>query len=170
MRWRRPPRKGRPDFERRYGLLAVGLIALGVTYLKVIGPRLWDCGFRMMTGLPCPSCGATRSLAALVGGDPIASFRFNPLFFCVFLVGGAWVVYAVVAWLAKLPRLRVLISHREIPKLVLLGATLVLVSWTFLIVDGRGGPGRPRSVSEILRTLHEQHLPLPPADDGNRAT
>ncbi len=36
------------------------------------------CGFRHVTGLPCPLCGGTRACAALVDGNFIAAWQLNP--------------------------------------------------------------------------------------------
>ncbi len=48
------------------------------------------CGFRALTGLPCPLCGGTHACAALVQGDLAAAWAANP---------GALVL---LAWLAVL--------------------------------------------------------------------
>jgi Protein of unknown function (DUF2752) len=37
------------------------------------------CLFKEATGLPCPSCGATRSLLFLFHGQVVAAFMTNPL-------------------------------------------------------------------------------------------
>jgi hypothetical protein len=41
------------------------------------GPPL--CPFRLLTGLPCPGCGLTRSLVSLLHGDLSAAVLFHPL-------------------------------------------------------------------------------------------
>jgi uncharacterized protein DUF2752 len=41
------------------------------------GPPL--CPFRLLTGLPCPGCGLTRSLVSLLHGDLSAAVFFHPL-------------------------------------------------------------------------------------------
>jgi hypothetical protein len=55
------------------------------------------CLFRGLTGMPCPGCGITTSLLALVRGDAEASWAANPAGFGIaaLLVG-----QVVVAWLA----------------------------------------------------------------------
>jgi hypothetical protein len=45
---------------------------------------LWDntrtlCYFKNVTGLACPSCGATRSLACLLHGQILESLWWNPM-------------------------------------------------------------------------------------------
>jgi hypothetical protein len=37
------------------------------------------CPFRMVTGFACPGCGSTRGMHALVHGDVVSAFKFNPL-------------------------------------------------------------------------------------------
>lgn len=53
------------------------------------------CIFKWITGLPCPSCGATRSLMALVQGRFEVAFFLNPL-------GYFYLILALVfpVWLA----------------------------------------------------------------------
>ena len=36
------------------------------------------CGFRHLTGVPCPLCGGTRACAALVDGNFFAAWQLNP--------------------------------------------------------------------------------------------
>lgn len=62
---------------------------------------LWNlptpfCPLRTMTNIPCPFCGSTRVLLAFAQFDPVAAFRFNPLFALV-CIG---VVAVFVVWLA----------------------------------------------------------------------
>lgn len=44
-----------------------------------------ECGFRIRNGIYCPGCGGTRALIALLEGDLIQSFRYNPLTFLVLM-------------------------------------------------------------------------------------
>jgi hypothetical protein len=41
------------------------------------GPPL--CPFRLLTGLPCPGCGITRSIVSTAHGDLAAALAFHPL-------------------------------------------------------------------------------------------
>ena len=36
------------------------------------------CGFRHLTGVPCPLCGGTRACAALAEGNFVAAWQLNP--------------------------------------------------------------------------------------------
>jgi hypothetical protein len=48
------------------------------------------CGFKVLTGLPCPGCGLTHSFCAIGQGDLRSAFIFNaigpPLYFITILV------------------------------------------------------------------------------------
>jgi hypothetical protein len=60
--------------------LAAGAVQVGLTLFHLPG---WPCAFRATTGKPCPGCGMSRALAALVRGDWSAAFflhAFAPLF------------------------------------------------------------------------------------------
>ena len=46
------------------------------------------CVFRRVTGLPCPSCGMTRSYLALFRGDIKTAFFMHPLFWMVPIIVG----------------------------------------------------------------------------------
>ena len=47
------------------------------------------CGFRQLTGYPCPGCGMTRSFVFLAHGHVLEAFKLNPMgpfLFLFFLV------------------------------------------------------------------------------------
>ena len=44
------------------------------------------CLFRQVTGVPCPSCGTTHSVMAIIKGDFQEAIKNNPLGFIVFPV------------------------------------------------------------------------------------
>lgn len=57
------------------------------------------CGFRLLTGLPCPLCGGTHACAALAQGDVMAAWQANPgLMPLVALAAVATVQLAWEAW------------------------------------------------------------------------
>jgi hypothetical protein len=65
------------------GLLAIIAVARPVAAWHVPFPQCW---LRKFTGLPCPTCGCTRSLLAWAQLDPGQAFFFNPLF-CLLCAG-----------------------------------------------------------------------------------
>lgn len=73
-----------------WGGLALSVVALKPLW-PVLVPLLRPCLFHSLTGIPCPSCGATRSVLALLDGQVGDAIFYNPLIFTatlVFLIGG----------------------------------------------------------------------------------
>jgi hypothetical protein len=61
--------------ERRWIPLAA---AAAIVLTGVIGGDTL-CFFKLVYGVPCPGCGMTRALSALLGGDFAAALAFHPL-------------------------------------------------------------------------------------------
>ena len=59
-------------------LLALGLLALYALFdpgTSILAPK---CPFKLLTGFDCPACGSQRTLHALLRGQWLAAFRYNP--------------------------------------------------------------------------------------------
>ncbi len=78
---------------------AAGLALALAPIAPTLARALPDCAFHALTGVPCPACGSTRAVLALLAGDPRAAFAFNPL---VMLGIAAALSFALAApvWLA----------------------------------------------------------------------
>lgn len=134
---RRPLAPGEIDHERLWLLVGLGAVAAAALALHGIGLPPVVCPFRAATGVPCPTCGSTRAVAALLAGQPGAALAWNPL-----LVGaaGAWVVFALyAAWviLTGRPRLRVRLTARDLVRARIAAAGLTLAGWAYVIAAGR---------------------------------
>jgi len=79
-----------PASARRWGprvvlvLLGAVVVPVGVSILYTFPPTQYafypPCYARLLLGVHCAGCGATRSLHALLHGDIAQAFAFNPLF------------------------------------------------------------------------------------------
>lgn len=65
------------------GLLFVCFILIILFYYRVNiqSPLVMSCVFYDTTGLECPGCGGQRALKALLRGEFIEAFYFNPLIY-----------------------------------------------------------------------------------------
>lgn len=77
-----------PDWGWALTLFLTGVLAVGVSFIfypsedpnwtMILGRQFGgECGFQVALGLPCPSCGMTRSWVWLVRGEVVKSFTYN---------------------------------------------------------------------------------------------
>ncbi len=113
--------------------LAVVTAALVVSLPPGLLPAL--CPFRRITGFPCPTCGATRALAALAAGHVGSAFAFNPLATAAVLcLGGAGAVSAL-GRLMRLPRIRLVMRPAERTALRFGAVAVVAANWVYLLAS-----------------------------------
>jgi hypothetical protein len=114
------------------GLLAAAAVGL----LRLDRLPLTLCVFKGLTGLPCPTCGSTRTLGRLFALDFAGAWSQNPLATLGAVAVAAW----GLADLALLPRRRALgleIAPRLGPALRWGALVLFLANWVYLIAAGR---------------------------------
>lgn len=129
MTWRPAHRE-----ERQLALLwaasAVSALLL-VPFWRLLVPLLPPCGFRVMTGLPCPTCGTTRAGLALLAGDIPTALACNPgaaVAGLMFLGGGA----VAAGWALLRAPMPVLLPGGSRLRVVLIAA--FLANWAYLLV------------------------------------
>jgi hypothetical protein len=136
MVWRRL-RADETDHEIVWLCVSLASFVLAVVWLKwhLPVPR---CFFHDATGLPCPTCGATRCLRALISGHFPTALRWNPLFLFVLAAGVLFDCYAAVVLFFRLPRLRFEKTSQRAAHTFRIGAvSLVLANWIYLVYAGR---------------------------------
>lgn len=110
-------------FMRGPLMVAAGALA-GCGVLMVVNPNNPDswlprCPFNWLTGLDCPACGSTRMVHALLHGDLVAAWHFNPVMLVAGLPLLAWL------WLRWLRAARRGKSSPPVPRAV--GRTVIVV-------------------------------------------
>ena len=118
------------------------LIWLLVSLGTLLGFALWfaarlpmpQCVFHTLTGLPCVTCGATRSAFQFLHGHFVASLVFNPLAFITFCSVTIFDLYAVAVLMTRAPRFR-LINFTDAEKLLVRGGGVALLAgnWLYLL-------------------------------------
>lgn len=97
-----------------------------------IAAHLRPCTFRHLTGIPCPTCGTTRTALALLDFDLASALAVNPLATIVgivFIMGGG---LALVWVLLRAPALRLPFRWSRAWTATVVG--VVLINWAYLIL------------------------------------
>jgi hypothetical protein len=130
--WRRRSANG-PDHELIWLSVSVAAIAGGATWMGLALP--WPrCAFLAVTGLPCVTCGATRSAIAFLHGDFLVALRWNPLAFIAFCAVIAFDLYAAIVLLLRRPRLRIVdwsIAQKNTARIAAI--SLLALNWMYLL-------------------------------------
>ena len=79
-----------------------GYFWLFFTYYRVVtlARELGVCLIKRVTGIPCPSCGSTRSVLSVLNGDLAGALHWNPFGFIIVLilmVFPVWILYDVLS-------------------------------------------------------------------------
>lgn len=76
--------------QQRWGSLSLVTMPMLGAYIYNLGYQLpYTCPVRYLTGIPCPTCGMTRSFMAIARGNwnqAITHHLFGPALFLLFLV------------------------------------------------------------------------------------
>jgi hypothetical protein len=81
---------------------AAGYIWLFINYHRIVTNSLEPavCLFKRVTGIPCPSCGSTRSVLSILKGDFISALFWNPfgvIIMSILVLAPLWITYDVVS-------------------------------------------------------------------------
>jgi hypothetical protein len=136
LTWR-PLRPLEVDHEALWLLVGgASLCLLGVA-LATPGIQLPRCVFKTITGLPCPTCGLTRTVIALSRGDLDRALFLNPLAAVACGAALLYLIYAAAVLALRLPRFRPTISATGARRLRLAAVTVLGLNWIWLIATGR---------------------------------
>ncbi len=95
-------------------------------------PGSSPCHVRRWVGIPCPTCGGTRSVAALLRGDLVAAWLANPLVLAAVVVASALLALRLVAGL----RVTLHLGHGERRAAWAVGGALLLADWAWVLARG----------------------------------
>ena len=115
--------------------LTVSLGSLGVAVLWFALGLPWPrCVFHEFTGLPCVTCGATRSTIEFFRGHFLAAVKWNPLVFLFLCSVAVFDVYALAVVTTCAPRLR-FVFHKQTEKQYARAIVIVALAlnWVYLL-------------------------------------
>jgi hypothetical protein len=130
--WRRRS-ANETDHELIWLAVSAASIAGGAAWLAMALP--WPrCPFLAVTGLPCVTCGATRSAIAFLHGDFLSALKWNPLMFVAFCALIAFDLYAAIVLVSRTLRLRIVdwtVTEKNVARIAVL--SLLALNWIYLL-------------------------------------
>lgn len=78
---------------------AVGFAWLALHFVQNVNTQMQFCLIKATTGFPCPACGTTRAVAALIRGQWVEGIALNPFgvpVLLIMVVAPLWVVVDVL--------------------------------------------------------------------------
>jgi hypothetical protein len=124
-------------------LLFISLVTAGYIWLvysfKTVRdkPTLEGCFIKQISGVPCPSCGTTRSVIAITKGNYLAALNINPLGYLVITIMLIVPVWICVDLLLKKQTLLTYYKKAEQflkkPPVAIVFILLLIVNWIWNI-------------------------------------
>jgi hypothetical protein len=120
------------EFGVIYGVIA--LLMLGAAWWPPLLSLAPGCVFQGLTGVPCPTCGSTRSLVHLSHGDIVSAFSMNPLVTLAMIAAVVYFLFSLIILAFDLPRITCILTDKE--KSVMRAAVLIilLAQWAYLTI------------------------------------
>lgn len=115
--------------------LSVSLGSLGVAVFWFALGLPWPrCVFHELTGLPCVTCGMTRSAIQFFHGNFLAALRWNPLIFAFLCGVTVFDLYAFTVIAIRAPRLRITFqteAGKNSARIIVIAA--LALNWVYLL-------------------------------------
>ncbi len=126
------------NYELIFGILVIPITAIIYTAISYLPAKLIPiCRFHATTGLPCPTCGATRSAQLLSTGNIIQAWLMQPLLITTTILAIIYSLYSFIVVLGKLPRIRLVnITAKNRNYILITSAIIIIVNWIYLALAG----------------------------------
>ncbi|MBP5638739.1 MAG: DUF2752 domain-containing protein [Victivallales bacterium] len=108
-------------------LLAVAALILLAYSLEIV-----LCPLKRFTGVPCPTCGATRAIVSALHGDFQKAFMLQPLVMTLAVTAGPLAL--ATALFPRFKRLLVVVARH--PLTWVLAALATAANWVYVIING----------------------------------
>ena len=126
------------NYELIFGLLVIPIATIfymAISYLPAAFIPI--CRFHATTGLPCPTCGATRAMHLLSTGKIIQAWIMQPLLVTIAIFAAIYSLYSFVVVLGKLPRIRLVnITTKNRNYILITSTVIIILNWIYLALAG----------------------------------
>ncbi|MEE9555290.1 MAG: DUF2752 domain-containing protein [candidate division Zixibacteria bacterium] len=117
-----------------WGAIALLVIVTAGLYRDLIG-LMPACVFHGITGIPCLTCGATRSVVSLSTFDLTSSFLLNPLL-VIFIIGIIIFSSLHLAGFVFKRKLNLELTPQEKKGIRIAVIALIALNWIYLVIAG----------------------------------
>lgn len=130
-----------PVQKRRPEILVAPVSTFLAVFLMLFFARIYDrlparlpsCGFEATFGIPCVSCGGTRSMKALARGNLVEAVRFNPAAVLGVAASCLWLLSGLTRFFLASPVSSAESASRRIKYGAILTLALLALNWIYLI-------------------------------------
>ena len=116
------------------GIAVLAAVAVGLLRLDALPFTV--CFFKLVTGLPCATCGSTRALGRLFRGDLAGAFGMNPLAAAGMLALLPWAA-ADLALMTRRKAFGLELGPAAARVARVAAVAAVFVNWAYLVAAGR---------------------------------
>ena len=110
------------------------IVGAAFAHKGMIGPL--HCVFKAIVGIPCPTCGITKSMVAISHLDITGALRWNPLVFISLLIIWAWGLLSIFG-MATGRGAPIIEAHGKVATaLRIVFFTALIANWVYLIQAG----------------------------------
>jgi hypothetical protein len=127
--------KKREHDETEFGIIYGGIAVAALTipwFLPVLSLSP-ACAFKGFFNIPCPTCGATRSLVHLAHGEFIRALAMNPIIAVAVFFAVLFFIYSVITLIFDFRRVGFILTEREKNAARVSAVVLLLLQWGWLI-------------------------------------
>lgn len=130
---RRPLYPGELNHELLWLTVSISALLCAIAWMALGLP--WpSCAFHNLTGLPCVTCGATRCTIALLHGDFLTAWLWNPFVFLILCGVALFDLYALTVLILRVPRLRIAVCTERAKKRTRFVVVAALaLNWIYLL-------------------------------------
>jgi len=87
------------------------------------------CLFKRITGYPCPTCGTTRGVLALLNGEFIKAWLYNPMVFSIGLIVSLDLLFKFIFK----RKIKISLSKNEKKIVWIAGILIFFINWIYII-------------------------------------
>lgn len=118
----------------------IGCLWLYISYNFIKTNLAGVCLIKNITGIPCPSCGSTRSVVSLIKGDFYNALKINPLGYviaAIMILTPLWILTDIVSKKESLFNFyNKTEAYLKNPKFAIPLVMLLLINWIWSISKG----------------------------------